>query len=90
MQDTARVARGVVSICFVSKLDVREGGGSYVKSYRLHGNWRFVKAIIFMSPRAAELHQQKLLPLMHAGVRFVDGAQRIPTSVVAEKNEDAA
>jgi hypothetical protein len=72
VQDTARVARGVVSICFLNKLDVREGAGSYVKSYRLCRNLRFVKAIIFMSPRAAELHQQKLLALMRAG-RFLDG-----------------
>ncbi len=32
----------------------------------------------------------EFLPLVRAGLRFLDGVERIPTNAVAEKNEDAA
>ncbi len=48
------------------------------------------KLLAMAQERWRKVNGAELLPLVRAGVRFVDGVQRISTNAVAEKNEDAA
>jgi len=40
--------------------------------------------------RWRKVNGTELFRLVRAGLRFLDGVERIPTNAVAEKNEDAA